>query len=68
MYFFRQPRLTRLPKKYGGNYAVRIVKGTVNIYGFMADIFILPITQQPKRERLRLSIWSQHGQLSTNVL
>ena len=33
MYFFRQPRLTRLPKKYGGNYAVRIVKGTVNIYG-----------------------------------
>ena len=31
--FFRQPRLTRLPKKYGGNYAVRIVKGTVNIYG-----------------------------------
>lgn len=35
---------------------------------FMADIFILPIAQQPKRERLRLSIWSQHGQLSTNVL
>lgn len=34
---------------------------------FMADIFILPITQQPKRERLRLSIWSQHGQLAANV-
>ena len=66
--FFRQPRLTRLPKKYGGNYAVRIVKGTVNIHGGYFHSSNNSTTKEGTSEVIYLeSAWAAINKCALNI-
>lgn len=68
VFFFRQPRLTRLPKKYGGNYAVRIVKGTVNIYGGYFHSSNNSTTKEGTSEVIYLeSAWAAINKCALNI-